>query len=63
MAAQIKTRIDTRIHKPPMRRLAAVRAVIAALAIGLLAWGAAHGDCQTIFGKAIFVCLECIGIG
>ena len=63
MAAQIKTRIDIRIHKPPMRRLAVVRVVIAALAVGLLAWGIVRGDCQAIFGKAIFICLECIGIG
>lgn len=63
MAAQIKTRIDIRIHKPPMRRLAVVRVVIAALAVGLLAWGVVSGDCQVLFGKAIFICLECIGIG
>lgn len=36
---------------------------IAALAVAFLAIGVARGEDQTVFRKAINICMECIGLG
>lgn len=40
-----------------------VRVSLLALAGVLIAAGIAGGDVELLFRKAVFVCLECIGIG
>ncbi len=50
-------------HKAESKYNKHIRILLAVLGMGLLAWGIVRGDCQAIFGKAIFVCLECVGIG
>ena len=44
-------------------RTRAVRAALFAAAAMLLAAGLAAGDCRLMFRKAVFVCMECMGIG
>ncbi|EEU12455.1 MULTISPECIES: CD1871A family CXXC motif-containing protein [Anaerococcus] len=33
------------------------------LAIGFISYGAFRGEVDTVFSKAIKLCLECVGIG
>ncbi|MCI8526064.1 MAG: hypothetical protein HFF17_09130 [Oscillospiraceae bacterium] len=45
------------------RKRAAVRAVLLALGAGMVLVGLAGGEAQAVWGKAVRICLECIGIG
>ncbi|MBQ2315509.1 MAG: hypothetical protein II187_11515 [Treponema sp.] len=40
-----------------------LRGLSLAAALLLIAAGIACGDCRLMFRKAVFVCLECMGIG
>ncbi len=40
-----------------------VRAVIAAMGLGLMFFGISRGEVGTVLKKAVNICLECIGIG
>ena len=41
----------------------ALRALLLALAVGLIAAGALNGSAMDVFGKAVNICTECIGLG
>ncbi|MCI8560694.1 MAG: hypothetical protein HFH03_06185 [Dorea sp.] len=32
-------------------------------AVCMMAWGVYRGEVSTVFGKAVNICLECIGLG
>ena len=34
-----------------------------AAAVLCLAWGVTHGQHETVFRKAVNICMECIGLG
>ena len=40
-----------------------IRAVIVIIGIGMIVYGATHGEAAIVLKKAINVCLECIGVG
>jgi len=44
--------------KPVLLRIALIAAAAALIAVGVL-----RGDNDSIFRKAVFICMECIGIG
>lgn len=58
-------RTDSGKPREKKARLAktAARAVVFALAVGLLALGAANGGMRDVLVKAINICTECIGLG
>jgi hypothetical protein len=41
----------------------AVAAVLITLSAAFIAAGIASGDLEIIYRKAVFICMECIGIG
>ena len=41
----------------------AVKIFILAMAVGFIFYGAYRGEANTVFSKAIRLCLECVGIG
>lgn len=41
----------------------ALRIVLAAAGIGLVLLGFATGQVQDVLRKAVYICLECVGIG
>ncbi|MCI9144196.1 MAG: hypothetical protein HFH87_16515 [Lachnospiraceae bacterium] len=45
-------------HKKEFLQLSLMAAAIVLMVIGL-----ANGEAQTVMGKAVNICLECIGIG
>ena len=45
------------------KRVAIIRAAIIAVGAALALFGAFSGDCRRLFMKAVFVCMECAGIG
>ena len=40
-----------------------IRWALLGLAIAMIAWGAATGQALTTLRKAIYICLECMGLG
>lgn len=44
-------------------RKSAVQLVLLIGGIGMLCFGAWRGEAETVLGKAIRLCLECVGIG
>ena len=46
-----------------MKKKTAIRLLLAALAIGALALGILQDDFRETLQKAIYLCLECVGIG
>lgn len=49
--------------KSMTRKQKIIRAFLIMLAFAFIAIGISRGDALVIFRKAIFVCMECIGIG
>lgn len=41
----------------------AVQAAVLAAALGLMGFGWFRGEAQVVLGKAITICLQCIGVG
>ena len=41
----------------------AARILVSLAAACLMAWGVYRGEVPVVFGKAVNVCLECIGLG
>ncbi len=37
--------------------------LLTVFAVGLIAWGIAHGEVQEVWRKAVTICLSCVGIG
>ena len=46
-----------------MKRAEWVKWALLALAIGCIVFGAAAGQAAGTFRKAIYICLECMGLG
>ena len=40
-----------------------IRAVFLLIGIGMIIYGATHGEAAIVLKKAVKVCLECIGLG
>ena len=40
-----------------------IRAIVLLIGIGMIVYGATHGEAAIVLKKAINVCLECIGLG
>ncbi|MBR2675084.1 MAG: thioredoxin [Mogibacterium sp.] len=40
-----------------------IRIAFLALGIGMIVYGATHGEAAIVLRKAVKVCLECIGLG
>lgn len=49
------------LHSVRTRRIAQVLLLVAAVAF--ICFGAYRGEVETVFTKAIRLCLECVGIG
>ena len=47
----------------PPSRLRLLRAVLLVLALALIAAGILNGSAQDVFGKAVKICSECVGLG
>ena len=45
------------------KKIAAVRAALLVAGAALMLFGVFSGDCRRLFMKAVFVCMECAGIG
>lgn len=41
----------------------AARVLVSLAAVCLMTWGVYRGEVPVVFGKAVNVCLECIGLG
>lgn len=41
----------------------AVTWILLFLAVGMLVYGAAAGQAEAVFTKAVKICMECIGLG
>ena len=39
------------------------RILLLGIAVAFIAIGIMHGDALAVFRKAVFICMECIGIG
>ena len=42
---------------------AAVQVLLLLIGIAMLVFGICRGEAQTVFSKAIRLCIECVGIG
>ena len=51
------------INKYPTQFRMATQAFLIGLAIVFICVGASRGEVESVFGKAIRLCLECVGIG
>ena len=49
--------------KPEKNILRIARFVLLAIGISFISYGAARGEAAVVLGKAIKLCLECVGIG
>ncbi|MDD4849170.1 MAG: CD1871A family CXXC motif-containing protein [Gemmiger sp.] len=49
--------------KPKLRKSNSIRWGILAAALLMMGIGIMNGEMQTVFEKAVNICLECIGIG
>ena len=45
------------------KKVAMARAAILVAGAALMLFGVFSGDCRRLFMKAVFVCMECAGIG
>lgn len=46
-----------------MKRKQSAQVVVSLAAACMMAWGIYRGEVAAVFGKAVNVCLECIGLG
>lgn len=46
-----------------MRWSKALRAAVLSAAVCMTAWGVYRGEMAVVLGKAVNICLECIGLG
>ena len=51
------------IHKYPTQIRIATQAFLVVLSVVFILVGASRGEVESVFGKAIRLCLECVGIG
>lgn len=51
------------IHKYPTQIRIATQAFLVVLSVVFILIGASRGEVESVFGKAIRLCLECVGIG
>lgn len=51
------------INKYPTQIRIATQAFLVVLSIVFILIGASRGEVESVFGKAIRLCLECVGIG
>ena len=51
------------IGKYPAQFRIAAQAFLVVLAVVFICVGASRGEVESVFGKAIRLCLECVGIG
>lgn len=51
------------IHKYPTQIRIATQAFLVVLSVVFILFGASRGEVESVFGKAIRLCLECVGIG
>lgn len=40
-----------------------LRALVSSAAVFMMAWGVYRGEVAVVLGKAVGICLECIGLG
>jgi hypothetical protein len=45
------------------RKLNVLRAIVLAIAIGFVIYGAFQGEFDAVLRKASIICMECIGVG
>ena len=46
-----------------MKKLIVLRAVLLLLAVAMIVAGILNGSMRVVWGKAIKLCMECVGIG
>ena len=51
------------IHRYHEHMKSTVQLALIAVAVSFICLGAYRGEIQTVLGKAIRLCLECVGIG
>ena len=51
------------MHNKSFRKRYILQISLIALALSFIAVGIIRGDAVAVFRKAVFICMECIGIG